>query len=310
MFATTGNKSSALKAAHDLATTASSYDTNNSKLDTTTWVRIDSFIVEMIASFFVCSVCVMHWVEPDHASEDWSIQFLPPLSWGVIMLTIHDREGWFPDTSSFMTIIQWALGSYPQWDQPLVRIAGQFTGMALCIALLSVHGVTTRDLTERHEENSASIFVLNVAATFLDHVAAMYIILPLLPFFNSSISSNNNNSNIARHKHLHTSHASHVKPTASVSSSAASVATVDRIALPAFVFAGVHWTLWKTFASEMNPLVTFVVAVQRGWQLGTYDEPAWIRAGCAMGGQCVGLLGCILYIIFCIPKVHSMKESY
>jgi hypothetical protein len=103
-------------------------------------LTMDSFIVESLASFFVCSVCVMHWAEPDHPTDDWTIQFLPPLSWAFIMLSIHDQEGWFPDTSSFMTLIQWALGSYTRWEQPLIRIAGQLSGMAMCIAMLCVQG--------------------------------------------------------------------------------------------------------------------------------------------------------------------------
>ena len=274
----------------------------------TIWTMFDSFIVETIASFFVCSVCVLHWAEPNRPTDDWTIQFLPPLSWAFIMLSIHDRDGWFPDTSSFMTLIQWALGSYSQWDQPLVRIFGQLTGMSLCIALLSVPGVTTRDLTERHESNSASIVVMNLAATFLDHIAAMYIILPLLPFFNSTSNSGNTNtagSNLSRQRH----HQYQLLPNKQ-STNAAFSHSIERIALSALVFAGVHWTLWKSFASEMNPLVTFVIAVQRGWQVGTYDEASWIRTGCAIAGQFVGLCFCLLYIITCIPKLHTQKEVF
>lgn len=275
------------------ATETETNNDNNNKY----WIRIDGFIVEMIASFFVCSVCVMHWAEPDHLPDDWTIQFLPPLSWGIIMLTIHDREGWFPDTSSFMTIIQWSLGSYAQWDIPIIRIVGQTAGMALCIALLSVHGISTQDLTEHHEANIESIFVLNTAATFLDHVAALYIILPLLPFFDNINRNANQDVHQRHHLHKHLYHS----PTKFT-------ATVERIALPAFVFAGVHWTLWKTFNSEMNPMVSLVIAVQRQWQLGSYDEAAWKRTAYSVGGQFTGLLFCVMYIYAFIPKISSKKE--
>ena len=260
------------------------------------WTSVDGFIVEAIASFFVCSVCVMHWTEPDRHMTDWTIQFLPPLSWAFIMLSIHDREGWFPDTSSFMSLIQWALGSYTRWHQPLIRIAGQLLGMSLCIGMLSVSDFTSIDLTEQHEASHSVIIVRNIAATFLDHIAAMYIILPLLPFFSNPSNGNNtgangissNSSNSGPAYSLIRQRLHHHKPTnaANEANPAIPPQSTDRVALSALVFAGVHWTLWKTFASEMNPLVSFVIAVQREWQLGAYNEAAWARTGKPIGYLC------------------------
>ena len=68
----------------------------------------------------------------------------------------------------------------------------------------------------------------------------------------------------------------HHKPTnaANEANPAIPPQSTDRVALSALVFAGVHWTLWKTCASEMNPLVSCVIAVQREWQLGAYNEAA------------------------------------
>ena len=143
-----------------------------------------------------------------------------------------------------------------------------------------------------------------MAATCLHHISAMYIILPLLPFFSSHSTAASDSvngstgplrSSVKAVKH-HCQNNSNILPP-----------TTDRVALSAIVFAGVHWTLWKTFASEMNPLVTFVIAVQREWQAGVYDEAAWTRAWCAIAGQFIGFILCILYIVTCIPKLNSQK---
>ena len=60
----------------------------------------------------------------------------------------------------------------------------------------------------------------------------------------------------------------------------------------AFAFATLHWCLWKTFDTEMNPAVTILLTMMRAKQHPDHDP--WAHCVMALWGQVLGLLLCLV----------------
>lgn len=286
---------------------------------------LDAALIEMLASFFVHTVSVMHWTEPGVVQADWTIQFIPPLAWGMALLILKDEDMIFPDTTMSITLLQWALGAYKDdWARPIACIFGQLCGVGLCIGLASVQSVDLPDYTEHTHFTNTALVLLNCAATALEHLAVLYIILPLQPLLadvvvahhrpaimsdtaafggeyspleasklgydkNGRMSFNNTGAYENYYDQQQRGQETAVAP------------SQERLSLAAFAFAGVHWLMWKTFSSEMIPTITFAVGVLRVQKDGDHASHAWQTLGLSVAGQCIGVFLIFLYALVFLP---------
>ena len=69
----------------------------------------------------------------------------------IILLCIRDTDSWFPDGSWIITLTQFALGIYPTISMPIARIAGQLSGIALCVGVMRTPGFKVADLNHHAE---------------------------------------------------------------------------------------------------------------------------------------------------------------
>ena len=107
-----------------------------------TYDLIDGFVVELIATFFICFLSIVHYCNSDEIPvNNFTVEFLPSFGWLIVLLTIRDSDGWFADASITITLAQYALGIYKQFDMPLARILGQLAGVALCIGVMKIPGM-------------------------------------------------------------------------------------------------------------------------------------------------------------------------
>ena len=106
-----------------------------------TYDLIDGFVVELIATFFICFLSIVRYCNSDEIpAYNFTVEFLPSFGWIIVLLTIRDSDGWFADASITITLAQYALGIYKQFDMPLARILRQLAGVALCVGVMKIPG--------------------------------------------------------------------------------------------------------------------------------------------------------------------------
>ena len=253
---------------------------------------IDNCIIEFMAVLFVNLTTVMCW---DFSGDNQALQFIPALVLGLVLLCLKDEDYFFPDASHTVTLVVWALGGYRTWSQPCARLLGQTVGLAVSLWICSV--ATLPKIVIHVQHPLSIIFVLEIIGTALEHMAVVYVILPLLP------SENAHGSNFKFPK---------VKPKSHKDTEAPSNHSVMHAAI---TFSGVHFCLWRSFNVEMNPSVTILIAFIRQMQqpLATAtttdphhtpdaDPSPWGHATMAIWGQLVGVLVCIVYTVLYVPR--------
>jgi hypothetical protein len=134
------------------------------------------------------------------------------------------------------------------------------------------------------------VFMLELLATALEHMAVVYVIMPLLPPITYS-------TGFLTVK---------VKPKSDHTAKAPTNQTVLHAAL---TFSVLHWLLWRAFGTEMNPAVTVIIAYLRKRQLTSAGDDThhhavdpWHHAIMAIWGQIVGLIVCIIYTLMYNPR--------
>ena len=262
---------------------------------------IDNCIIEFMSSLFVNLATIMCW---DWSGDNQSLQYIPALVLGLVLMCLKDEDYFFPDATHTVTLVVWALGGYHTWIQPLARLCGQTIGFAVSIWICSF---ATLPHIKIHVQHPLSIvFVLEMIGTALEHMAVVYVILPLLP---------PENSHGGKFKFPK------VKPKSHEDTTAPSNKSVMHAAI---TFIGVHFCLWRSLNVEMNPAITMLIAYVRCLQQkdgshvpssssqlghssssvvgdGSIVEP-WAHATMGLWGQAVGLFVCIIYTVMYIPR--------
>ena len=249
---------------------------------------IDNCIIEFMAVLFVNLTTVMCW---DFSGDNQTLQFIPALVLGLVLLCLKDEDYFFPDASHTVTLVVWALGGYRTWSQPCARLLGQTVGLAVSLWICSA--ATLPHIVIHVQHPLSIVFVLEIIGTALEHMAVVYVILPLLP------SENAHGSNFKFPK---------VKPKSHKDTEAPSNHSVMHAAI---TFTGVHFCLWRSFNVEMNPSVTILLAFIRQMQQqplasdhsgGAQAPSPWSHATMAVWGQLVGVLVCIVYTVLYVPR--------
>jgi glycerol uptake facilitator-like aquaporin len=264
---------------------------------------IDNCIIEFMAVLFVNLTTVMCW---DFSGDNQTLQFIPALVLGLVLLCLKDEDYFFPDASHTVTLVVWALGGYRTWSQPCARLFGQTVGLAVSMWICSV--ATLPHIVIHVQHPLSIVFVLEIIGTALEHMAVVYVILPLLP----SESAHGSNFKFPK-----------VKPKSHKDTEAPSNHSVMHAAI---TFTGVHFCLWRSFNVEMNPSVTILLAFIRqiqeqaslstsssssaaGTSLEHNNSPTphhgpspWSHATMAIWGQLVGVLVCVVYTVLYVPR--------
>jgi hypothetical protein len=245
---------------------------------------VDNFIIEALASLFVNVTAVMYGhygfqiSEDNHAAgffaDPWG-QFIPSVATGIIFLTCKDEHYVPPDASPTVTLLFWSLGVYETWMHAVVRLLGHLFAFTITYLLCKDMGLIPQALPILRPPGV--VFGVELIATCLEHMAMVYLLLPLFP------NSARNNQSLA-----------HV-----------SVA-----------FIASHWCLRVGFAAEMNPSVSLLKTLLAVQQLpsshavasanattaaaahhGTHHTAAelWHEGLMMVWGQIIGLVICAAY---------------
>jgi glycerol uptake facilitator-like aquaporin len=243
---------------------------------------MDNCMVEFVSALFLILTTVFCW---GWKTDDRAMQFIPPLALGLILLCLKDEDYFFPDGSWTVTIVLWALGGYGSWTHVVARLVGQTIALAVALAICSA--ATVPDMIIHVHHPFSVVFVMELFATTMEHMAVVYVIMPLLP------PSNSHGANFLFPK---------VKPKSDTSTKAPSNQVVMHAAV---TFSTLHWTMWRGFGTEMNPAVTIVLAFLRHRQ-PEHSQHAWEHATMAIWGQLVGLFICIVYTAVYIPRESKL----
>jgi hypothetical protein len=197
------------------------------------------------------------------------------------------QDFFFPDGSSTVTIVLWALGGYGSWTHVVARVVGQSVALGMAFWVCSAASVPT--IVVHRSQPMTIVFAMEALATMLEHMAVVYVIMPLLP-------------PPAQQQH------GFMFPKVKPKSDHATKAPPNHAVMHAAVtFASLHWCLWRGFGTEMNPSITLVLAYLRKQQ--GVDEHAWEHATMAVWGQIVGLVMCIAYTAVYFPRESKMWRS-
>jgi len=261
---------------------------------------VDNCVIEFLAVLFVNLVTIMCW---DFSGDNQALQFVPALVLGLVLLCLKDEDYFFPDASHTVTLVVWALGGYHTWTQPCARLVGQTVGLAVSFWICSA--ATLPHIVIHVQHPLGIVFALEVIGTALEHMAVVYVILPLLP----PESAHGSNFKFPK-----------VKAKSHQDTSAPSNKSVMHAAI---TFTGVHYCLWRSFNVEMNPAITLLIAYVRQIQSTEVSghikadndvQPGpWTHATMAIWGQVVGVLVCIVYTVLYIPretKYWPSKQSH
>jgi hypothetical protein len=143
---------------------------------------VDNFAIEFLAALFINVSAMMYGGMKANSSdplfEDPWMQLIPALVMGLVMLSLKDDDFFFPDTTQTMTLLMWAVGAYDNWVHPFARILGQTTAIGVTIWLCKDIPIP---LWVSLERLPATIFACEVISTILEHMAVVYLFLPLLP---------------------------------------------------------------------------------------------------------------------------------
>ena len=269
---------------------------------------IDNMAVEFMASLFTSLATVMFWT----TSVTNTLQFMPSVVMGLVLVCIKDEDYFFPDTSPTITFVLWVLGGYT-WIHALARMIGQVAGFGIALWILLY--ADTPILVYRVPNPLNVAFAFELIGTTLEHLAIVYVILPLLP---------------PAHHHHHTHH--HSSSTAAVDSLRfvfpkvkpkshhETQAPSNPVVLHAAIVLGtLHWCLSRGMCIEMSPLQTLLITILR-WQnkggglLATESNSTdyhhhgekyhhvWEEFTISLWAQMLGLLICICYVMLFAPR--------
>ena len=242
---------------------------------------MDNCMVEFIATLFLILATVFCW---GWKTDDAFMQFIPALAMGLVLLCLKDEDFFFPDASWTVTIVLWALGGYGSWTHVAARLLGQSLALMLAFWICSL--ATVPAIVVHVKQPLSIIFALEVLGTMLEHMAVVYVIMPLLP-----APSTQSQGSFFFPK---------VKPKSDSATKAPPPAAVMHAAV---TFSSLHWCLWRAFGAEMNPAITLLLAFLRTDQ--EVDDP-WHHAVIAIWGQVVGLVLCIVYTTVYFPRESKM----
>jgi hypothetical protein len=263
---------------------------------------IDNFLVEMLSSIMVNLSVIFSW---DWSGDNFALQFIPGIALGLIMLCIKDEDYFFPDGSPMVTILIWTMGGYFSWIQSLVRLMAHGVGFAISLWLCTSSPIPL--MTYHKKYDPAVYFGMEALTTSIEHIAVVYVVMPLLPPMNKHGS-----------KFLFPK----FKPKSHPETEAPSNSTIMHAAL---VFSTIHWIFWRMLNCEMNPSVLILLSYLRVFQenegldimkspkLGSYGSSSTASVPvdhwnyCIMGvwGQFIGLAVSLLYALFFIPRSHQ-----
>jgi hypothetical protein len=258
---------------------------DNNNMGTGQWrSMVDNCVVEFLAVLFVNLTTIMCW---DYSGDNQALQFIPALVLGLVLLCLKDEDYFFPDASHTVTLVVWALGGYHTWTQPCARLMGQTVGLAVSFWICST--ATLPHLVIHVQHPLGIVFALEVIGTALEHMAVVYVILPLLPP-ESAHGSNFKFPKVKAKSHQDTEAPSN-----------------ESVMHAAITFTGVHFCLWRSFNVEMNPAITLLIAYVRQIQSNSTgvvveNHGPWTHATMAIWGQVVGVLVCIVYTVLYIPR--------
>ena len=279
---------------------------------------IDNCLVEFLAALFINLVTILCW---DWSGDNYFLQFIPAIVYGIVLLCLKDGDYFFPDALPTVTLLVWAIGGYRNWTQPCGRLLGQCVALGLSVWICSA--ATLPRIVIHVQHPLVVVFSLELIATMIEHLAVVYIIVPLLPPENS--------------------HGADFKfPKVKAKSHQETMAPSNQSVLhAAFTFGTVHFCLWRAFNAEMNMAVTILVAYVRQFQLdnninnSSFDNYAlnrqnisaniisrsllsttiatgpsldispWTHGATALWGQCAGILLCIIYVVLYIPRENK-----
>ena len=260
---------------------------------------VDNFIIELISSILVCLSVIFSW---DWNGDNFALQFIPGICLGLIMLCIKDEDYFFPDGSPMVTLMVWLMGGYFSWVQSVVRIMAHCVGFAISLWICTSAPIPK--MIYHRQYSNAVYFAMEALTTSIEHIAIVYVVMPLLP------PSNKKGTTFLFPPVKPKSHPDTMAPSNSV------------VMNSAIIFSVIHWVFWQMLSCEMNPsvllLLTYLRVFQtgKGYNLNDYaNNPNQINSAndhwnyglMGVWGQCVGLFVSLLYAYFFIPRSHKFK---
>jgi len=273
---------------------------------------VDSFLVELLASIFVTLSVIFSW---DWHGDNFALQFIPGIALGLIMVCIKDEDYFFPDASPFVTILVWTMGGYFSWLQSVVRLSAHAVGFGIGLWICTSSPIPV--MTYHRRYSVEVYFGMEALTTAIEHIAVVYVIMPLLP----TTDSQGTRFLFPR-----------VKPKSHPDTQAPSNTAVMHAA---FIFSTIHWVFWRMLSCEMNPSVLITLSYLRVFQEQKcinlsphYDLPSdYYIYGCArqphpkeewsdhwkygivgVWGQVVGLIVSLFYAFMFIPRTYKLKR--
>ena len=137
---------------------------------------VDNCVIELLASLFLNLTTLFCW----NSESDTSIMLIPGISMGLIMLCLKDEDYFFPDGSPMVTLVLWVLGGY-SWLHMAARLIGQCAGFALAVWICSNSVLPDLACKSMRHATPLLVFVLEMIGTTLEHMAVVYVVMPLLP---------------------------------------------------------------------------------------------------------------------------------
>lgn len=275
---------------------------------------LDSFLVELLSSILVCLSVVFSW---DWNGDNFALQFIPGIILGLIMLCIKDEDYFFPDGSPMVTVMIWLMGGYFSWVQSFVRITAHCIGFAISLWICTSSPIPV--MTYHRQYSPAMYFGMEALTTAIEHIAIVYVVMPLLP-------TTNNKGMTFLFPPVHSkSHPDTIAPSNSI------------IMNSAIVFSMIHWVFWRMLNCEMNPSVLLLLTYLRTFQESQgvvitnhnpkmyYQSPAstpspvssyypvnkqvdhWTYGLMGIWGQCLGLIVSLFYAYLFIPRSYKFK---
>ena len=249
---------------------------------------VDNCLVELVASLFINLATLLCWPNNQQPSEadDRLLQFVPPLTLGLVLLCIKDEDYFFPDGAPTVTLVMWILGGY-NWHHMASRLLGHTIGFAL--ALWIGTAVDLPPLVHRVEHAHTAVFALELVGTLIEHLAVVFVLLPLLPPAHAHESQQ---QGFAFPKVKLKSHQDTQPP------------PNHAVMHAALTFAALHWCLWRGFCVDMSPITTLLVAILRTLRptAAMSVQAIWDVAIMALWGQFVGFCLCMLFAALYMPR--------
>jgi len=269
---------------------------------------MDSFLVEVLSSILVNLSVIFSW---DWSGDNFALQFIPGIALGLIMLCIKDEDYFFPDGSPMVTVLIWSMGGYFSWLHSCVRLVVHAVGFGISLWLCVSSPIPHMIYHRRYPPGV--YFGMEAITTSIEHIAVVYVIMPLLPPMNSHGT-----------KFLFPK----FKPKSHPDTMAPSNSTIMHAAI---VFSVIHWVFWRMLSCEMNPSVLLLLSYLRVFQekngidlsadhshdqYGSYAQTPkpsidhWNYCAMGLWGQVIGLVVSLLYAFLFIPRSHKFMMQY